>query len=81
LAKALQNTQCRFLVISFTTDWRFSPERSQEIVRALMANRSAVVYSEIDASQGHDAFLLDDPRYHSVVARYFNHVANEGRVA
>ncbi len=61
----------RFLLVSFTTDWRFSPARSREIVKALVDNRIAVSYAEIDAPHGHDAFLLDDPRYHAVLRHYF----------
>jgi len=75
LARALAPATARFLVVSFTTDWRFSPERSREIVEALLVNRRDVTYAEIDAPQGHDAFLLDDPRYHGLVAAYFNGIA------
>lgn len=71
LSLALASARAKFLVISFTTDWRFSPQRSREIVQALLANRSAVSYAEIDAPHGHDAFLLDDARYHALVRRYF----------
>ena len=67
----------RFLVVSFTTDWRFSPARSREIVKALVDNRIAVSYAEIDAPQGHDAFLLDDPRYHAVLRASFDRIAQE----
>ena len=66
-----------FLVISFTTDWRFSPQRSREIVKALLDNRLDVSYAEISAPHGHDAFLLEDPRYHRLVAAYFDRVARE----
>jgi homoserine O-acetyltransferase len=65
----------RFLLVSFTTDWRFSPARSREIVKALVDNRIDVSYAEIDAPHGHDAFLLDDPRYHAVMRAYFERVA------
>jgi homoserine O-acetyltransferase len=67
----------RFLLVSFTTDWRFAPERSREIVKALVDNRIAVSYAEIDAPHGHDAFLLDDARYHGVLRAYFERVAAE----
>ena len=67
----------RFLLVSFATDWRFSPARSREIVKALVDNRIAVSYAEIDAPHGHDAFLLDDPRYHGVMRAYFDRVAAE----
>jgi homoserine O-acetyltransferase len=66
----------RFLVVSFTTDWRFSPQRSREIVKALVDNRAEVSYAEIDAPHGHDAFLLDDPRYHDAMRAYFARIAD-----
>jgi homoserine O-acetyltransferase len=77
LSRALEPATAAFLVISFTTDWRFSPERSREIVKALLDNRGAVSYAEIDAPHGHDAFLLDDARYHRIVAAYFDRIAQE----
>jgi homoserine O-acetyltransferase len=78
LVKALAVAKASFLVISFTTDWRFSPARSREIVRALLHNRRPVSYAEIDAPHGHDAFLLDDSRYLGAVRAYFDHhVARE----
>ena len=77
LAKALQSVVAGMLVVSFTTDWRFSPERSREIVHALIKNRAPVTYAEIDAPHGHDAFLLDDARYHRLVAAYFERVHGE----
>ena len=67
----------RFLVVSFTTDWRFSPARSREIVKALVDNRIGVSYAEIAAPHGHDAFLLEDPRYHGVMRAYFERIAAE----
>lgn len=77
LARALAPAKAGFLVISFTTDWRFSPERSRDIVKALLHNRCRVTYAEIDAPHGHDAFLLDDARYHRLVAAYFDRIAAE----
>ena len=74
LSHALARATCKFLLVSFTTDWRFAPQRSREIVKALLDNRRDVSYAEIDAPHGHDAFLLDDPRYHSVVSAYFQQV-------
>ena len=74
LTAALANTQAEFLVVSFTTDWRFAPERSREIVQALVNNRRSVTYAEIDAPHGHDAFLLDDARYMSVVRAYYDKI-------
>ena len=79
LAKALAGATAEFFVASFTTDWRFSPARSREIVQALLANRRAVTYAEIDAPHGHDAFLLDDPQYHALLRSYFERVAREIR--
>jgi homoserine O-acetyltransferase/O-succinyltransferase len=70
LARALAPVASRFLVISFTTDWRFSPARAREIVKALVDNRRDVSYTEIVAPHGHDAFLLDTPQYHAVVSAY-----------
>ena len=67
----------RFLLVSFTTDWRFAPERSRELVKALVDNRIDVSYAEIDAPHGHDAFLLDDVRYHALLRAYFERVAAE----
>ena len=63
--------------MSFTTDWRFAPERSREIVKALVDNRAGVSYAEIAAPHGHDAFLLEDPRYHAVMRGYFDRIAAE----
>ena len=77
LSAALAPARARFLVASFTSDWRFSPERSREIVKALVDNRRDVAYAEIDAPHGHDAFLLDDARYHALVRAYFQNVARE----
>lgn len=74
LAAALAGTQAEFLLVSFTTDWRFAPERSREIVQALVKNERDVTYAEIAAPHGHDAFLLDDPRYMSVVRAYYEKV-------
>jgi homoserine O-acetyltransferase/O-succinyltransferase len=65
----------RFLLVSFTTDWRFSPSRSREIVKALVSQRIPCSYAEIAAPHGHDAFLLDDPRYHGVMRAYFDGIA------
>jgi len=77
LAKALAPALAKFLLVSFTTDWRFSPRRSREIVKALLDNRRDVSYAEIDAPHGHDAFLLEDARYMAVVRAYFDRVAKE----
>ncbi|MES2318757.1 MAG: homoserine O-acetyltransferase [Pseudomonadota bacterium] len=74
LTKALANTRAEFFVASFSTDWRFSPERSREIVEALVCNRRRVTYAEIDAPHGHDAFLLEDPRYINMVRAYYERI-------
>jgi homoserine O-acetyltransferase len=75
LSAALARARAEFLVISFSTDWRFAPARSREIVRALVDNKRAVSYAEIDAPHGHDAFLLDDARYLNLVRAYFARMA------
>jgi len=77
LSAALAKATAKFLLVSFTTDWRFSPRRSREIVKALVDNRRDVSYAEIDAPHGHDAFLLDDARYMGTVRAYFEGIAAE----
>jgi homoserine O-acetyltransferase len=77
LSKALVPAKANFLVASFSTDWRFSPDRSREIVQALLKNKANVSYAEIDAPHGHDAFLLDDEHYHRLIRAYFNKVAED----
>ena len=71
LSQALARATAKFLLVSFTTDWRFSPKRSRELVKALLDNRRDVSYAEIDAPHGHDAFLLEDARYLGLVRSYF----------
>jgi len=75
LVAALAPARAKFLLAAFTTDWRFPPARSREIVEALIDNGLDVAYAEIDAPHGHDAFLLDDFRYHRVVRAYFDNIA------
>ena len=77
LTQALARATCKFLLVSFTTDWRFSPQRSREMVKALLDNRRNLSYAEIDAPHGHDAFLLDDARYVGVVRSYFESMVRE----
>ena len=77
LSKALEKTKANFLVISFKTDWRFSPARSREIVKALIDNKREVTYAEIDAPHGHDAFLLEDERYTALIRSYFNNISKK----
>jgi homoserine O-acetyltransferase len=77
LSAAFARAKCKFLVVSFTTDWRFSPARAREIVKALVDRRHQVSYAEIAAPHGHDAFLLDDPRYHALLRARFDNIAAE----
>ena len=77
LVRALGRATCKFLVISFSTDWRFAPERSDEIADALIAARKDVVGASIDAAHGHDSFLLPVPRYLEVLSAYLGRVASE----
>jgi homoserine O-acetyltransferase len=77
LSAAFARTAAKFLLVSFTTDWRFSPSRSREMVQALLNNQRDVSYAEIDAPHGHDAFLLDDVRYMNVVRSYFARINDE----
>jgi homoserine O-acetyltransferase len=77
LSLALARATAKFLLISFSTDWRFTPQRSREIVKALLDNRRNLSYAEIDAPHGHDAFLLDDARYMGVMRSYFASIAQE----
>ncbi len=74
LSKALANVKAKFLVVSFTSDWRFSPARSREIVKALLDNELSVRYAEVTAAHGHDAFLMTDQHYHDIMRAYLNKV-------
>ena len=75
LSQTLQSAEAKFMLASFSTDWRFSPERSREIVDALTEAGKDVTYMEIDAPQGHDAFLMDIPRYTQGLAAYMSRIA------
>jgi homoserine O-acetyltransferase len=77
LNRAFARAKADFLVISFTTDWRFSPERAREIVRPLLHNRRNVSYAEITSTHGHDSFLMENPHYFDVVRAYLDNVAEE----
>ena len=77
LNRAFARAKADFLVISFTTDWRFSPERAREIVRPLPHNRRNVSYAEITSTHGHDSFLMEQPHYFDVVRAYLDNVAGE----
>ena len=74
LTRALAQAQAAFLVVSFTSDWRFSPARSRQILKALVDNRLNVSYAEIDAPHGHDAFLMDDAYYHDLIRAYLDNI-------
>lgn len=76
LSRLFKKIKSQFLVISFTSDWRFSPERSKEIVKALLDNNIKVSYAEIDAASGHDAFLMSDDHYHAILKNYFIKMLN-----
>tara|TARA_B100000482_G_scaffold188053_1_gene167443 strand:+ start:3090 stop:4220 length:1131 start_codon:yes stop_codon:yes gene_type:complete len=71
LSKIFKKIKSKVLVIAFTSDWRFSPNRSKEIVKALLDNNINVKYAEITAASGHDAFLMTEPRYHAIIESYF----------
>ncbi|HSC79651.1 MAG TPA: homoserine O-acetyltransferase [Chitinolyticbacter sp.] len=77
LVKALAEVEAKFLVVSFTSDWRFSPARSREIVKALLDAKKQVSYAEIDSKHGHDAFLMEDEPYHAIMRAYLNNIAHE----
>ena len=74
LVRTMGRTKADFLIISFTTDWRFSPARSKEMVHALLANGRNVSYAEIDLNYGHDSFLMEDVHYHGIVGAYLRNI-------
>ncbi len=74
LTEALKKVTAQFLVVSFTSDWRFSPARSREIVKALLDNERTVSYAEVTAAHGHDAFLMPDPHYHAILRSYLSNI-------
>ncbi len=75
--KAFARAKADFLVVSFTTDWRFSPKRSREIVQTLLHNRRNVSYAEITSTHGHDSFLMEHPHYFDVMRAYLDNVYSE----
>lgn len=77
LARAMEDVSAEFLLVSFATDWRFPPARTREIVRALLKNKRPVTYAEIDAPHGHDAFLLEDKRYHALIQGYYDQIGSK----
>jgi homoserine O-acetyltransferase len=74
LSIALKHVTAQFLVVSFTSDWRFSPARSREIVKALLDNERTVSYAEVTAAHGHDAFLMPDKHYHAILRTYLSKI-------
>ena len=74
LAAAMARARAKFLVVAFTTDWRFAPARSREIVDALLKNGQDVCYAELACDHGHDSFLMPDPTYHSVIRAYMGNI-------
>lgn len=77
LSQALSQTKAEFLVLSFTSDWRFSPARSREIVKALLDNERTVSYAEVTAAHGHDAFLMPDKHYHAILRSYLSNIQTD----
>jgi homoserine O-acetyltransferase len=72
LSEVFKKVKSKFLVISFTSDWRFSSSRSKEMVKGLLDNNVNVSYAEISAASGHDAFLMSDNHYHEIIKSFFN---------
>lgn len=81
LTAALKQAKAQFLVVSFTSDWRFSPARSREIVKALLDNELTVSYAEVTAAHGHDAFLMPDAHYHNILRTYLSNIEIGGNDA
>ena len=77
LRQAVSRIQAQILLISFASDWRFSPSRSKEILHALTQEGKAVQYLEVDSDHGHDAFLMQDPAYMQAMRIYFNRLFTE----
>jgi len=77
LSRAFAGSECNFLLISFSTDWRFPPDRSRELVKQLLKADKQVSYLEIEADQGHDAFLLPIPRYVNALSAYLGNAHRE----
>jgi homoserine O-acetyltransferase len=77
LTAAFKGALASFLIVSFTSDWRFSPGRSRDIVKALLDNKLNATYAEITSAHGHDSFLMEDPHYHALMRAYLDGVAGE----
>jgi homoserine O-acetyltransferase len=75
--KAFSHAQCEFLVVSFTSDWRFAADRSREITDALVAAQKPVTYANIESQYGHDAFLLPNQRYENLLTAYLQKIIGE----
>ncbi len=76
LSATMAKARAKFLVVSFTTDWRFSPARSREIVSALLDNHLDVSYAEITSAHGHDSFLMEDAHYHAILRSYLENITS-----
>ena len=76
LAEALSTATAEFLVVSFSSDWRFAPSRSREITNALLASGKKVTYADIESDAGHDGFLLEDSDYMALVSAWMQRVAS-----
>ena len=70
LVKAFEPIKAQVLVIAFTSDWRFSPERSKEISNALLEANKNVSYLEIESTHGHDSFLFSEDRYVNAIKAF-----------
>lgn len=77
LVKAVEQIQAKTFIASFSSDWRFSPQRSRELLDALVAANKPVQYIALESANGHDAFLMDDPHYQTAIRIYFNRIAQE----
>lgn len=77
LVAAVSAIQARILIASFSSDWRFSPRRSQELLDALVAANKPVQYIALKSAHGHDAFLMEDADYQAAIRIYFNNIATE----
>jgi len=80
LEKALEKATCDYFVVSFSTDWRFSPERSEMLVESMIKAGKRVSYAEVDAPHGHDAFLIPTPRYMAIFSAYMDRIAQEIKI-
>lgn len=74
LTAAVANIKGRCFVLSFTSDWRFAPTRSREIVKAMIEAGIDVSYAEVEEHHGHDAFLMPIPYYLEVFDAYMRNI-------